>query len=147
MFQLNTINWNNFKVNIMDKNSIVSAFLGKDEAKLSEAKAALKEMLSQRAEKLRADAKPYIAQSLFETHTLNGPFPVGTVVKDKLIGKVGVIKESPTNSGHPHVVAFSDKDEANYGPDEIPRLRNHDNQDDLTAIIKMLQGKFKSQGA
>lgn len=51
----------------MNKVDIINSILSKDAGKLTEAKAAIKEMLSARESQFRADASKFVARSLFES--------------------------------------------------------------------------------
>lgn len=50
----------------MNKQEILKAILSKDDSKISEAKAAIKEMLTAKADQFRSDSQKFIAKSLFE---------------------------------------------------------------------------------
>lgn len=207
----------------MEKKDIILNILSKDQTKISEAKQAIKDILTARATQFRTDATKFVGRKLFEnfdytkhtkpgdksikhaeeldrveidnhahslhghkgtilepgethhkvaldngddihvkhsdlkhekkhfsestvneTHTLNGPFPKGTVVHDSLIGKVGVV--APTTSGHLATVHFPDHDPANYGPGDVHRLKQHDNEDNLPDAIAALKGLFANKG-
>lgn len=135
----------------MELKDIVKNILTKNPDRIAEAKAAIKETLTARADQFKVDAKKFVGRKLFEstvneTHTLNGPFPVGTVVTDEIKGITGVISKAPFGDEHIHTVHFADRDPANYGPEDIPKLRQVDNEDNLPDAIKALKGLFAPKG-
>jgi hypothetical protein len=54
------------KESVMEKREIIKAILSKDTARIAEAKQAIKELMTARANQFRADSSKFIAKSLFE---------------------------------------------------------------------------------
>lgn len=110
----------------MEKKDIVQGILSGDAGKVSQAKVAIKEMLSQSFSTLKVEAQKFTTKKLLENHDSDyGPFPVGTHVQDKVKGIVGTVVADPHNSGHPVTVQFADKTTCHYGPEEIKNLVKH----------------------
>lgn len=63
----------------MEKDALISAILSKDDGKVNEAKAALKEMLTAKMTTFREGAKKFTAKSIFESTVAGNP-----VIKDGL---------------------------------------------------------------
>lgn len=74
----------------MNKIDIINSILSKDAGNLTEAKSAIKALLSAREAQFRADASKFVAKSLFETAEMNEKLPhdfqVGDNVETRHIG-------------------------------------------------------------
>lgn len=124
----------------MEKKDIVTGILSGDAGKVSAAKTAIKEMLSQSFATMRGDAQKFITKKLLENHDSDyGPFIPGTKVQDKVKGVVGTVVADPHNSGHPVTVQFADNTTCHYGPEEIKNLVKH--LPEMNGVIDSIAGK------
>jgi hypothetical protein len=134
----------------MNQKDIVESILSKDPVRIEEAKQGLKTLLNTKAAEFRKSVSAFAGRKIFEgtetiiseTHTLNGPFGVGTTVHDTVKGIYDVKPAVEGGSEHIDADTKADPDPSQYGPESIPKLKNTESGNALPGAIAALQGKF-----